>query len=162
MVYTEEQWKAGSAIFLGIWFGVPAFFFLLYLMGRCRIVESGTAVVIERFGRYDRTVDAGLCFLLPFVENTKQVVWRHFDVYQEKQYGRSSQRTQIRQVRTDIIDLREALMDMPSQQVITRDNVQLDVHPMLLYRIVNATRAAYECYDLCHAVEKLVQATLRR
>ena len=53
------------------------------------------------------------------------------------------------------------MLDFPTQAIITRDNVEINVHPMLLYRIVNPLRAVYETYDLCHAVEKLVQTTLR-
>ena len=88
----------------------------------------------------------------------------------------------LRQTR---IDLRENVMDLASQQVITRDNVIAtvcvrdcaqrvcatrradcalsppQVHPILLYKIVDPVRAAYETYDLTHAVEKLVQTTLR-
>ncbi|RYG50056.1 SPFH/Band 7/PHB domain protein, partial [archaeon] len=60
-----------------------------------------------------------------------------------------------------IIDLRESIMDFPNQPVVTRDNVEIAVHPMLLYRLVDPVRVAYETYDLSHAVEKLVQTTLR-
>lgn len=53
-------------------------------------------------------------------------------------------------------------MRLPSPQpIITRDNVQIDVHPALFYRIVDARRAVYETYDLDHAVSKLVQTALR-
>jgi regulator of protease activity HflC (stomatin/prohibitin superfamily) len=47
------------------------------------------------------------------------------------------------------------------QPIITRDNVQIDVHPALFYRIIDARRAVYETYDLDHAVSKLVQTALR-
>lgn len=59
------------------------------------------------------------------------------------------------------IDLREMLMDFPNQSIITRDNVQISVHPMLLYRIEDPVRAVYEAYDLAQCVENLVQTTLR-
>ena len=75
------------------------------------------------------------------------------------------------------IDLREGVMDFPIQDIITRDNVEiqvnanvvvairahcsLQVHPMLLYRIIDPVRSVYEVYDLPEAVEKLVQTTLR-
>lgn len=52
-------------------------------------------------------------------------------------------------------------MDFVTQSIITRDNVQLDVHPMLVYRLIDPVRVAYETFDLSHAVEKLVQTTLR-
>jgi len=77
-------------------------------------------------------------------------------------YGSGSmQHVRIRQTRSPVIDLRESIMDFPNQPVVTRDNVQIEVHPMLLYRLVDPVRVAYETYDLTHAVEKLVQTTLR-
>lgn len=60
-----------------------------------------------------------------------------------------------------VIDLRENLMDFPQQPVITRDNVEIKVHPMVLYRLFDPVRVAYETFDLAHAIEKLVQTSLR-
>eukprot|EP00003_Mantamonas_plastica_P014398 TRINITY_DN24_c0_g1_i2.p1 TRINITY_DN24_c0_g1~~TRINITY_DN24_c0_g1_i2.p1 ORF type:complete len:238 (-),score=76.26 TRINITY_DN24_c0_g1_i2:267-980(-) len=53
------------------------------------------------------------------------------------------------------------MTDFPLQSIITRDNVEIHVHPMILYRIVSPIKVAYEVYDISHAVEKLVQTTLR-
>jgi regulator of protease activity HflC (stomatin/prohibitin superfamily) len=52
-------------------------------------------------------------------------------------------------------------MDFKAQKVITRDNVEIQVHPMILYRLFDPCRVAYETYDLAHAVQKLVQTTIR-
>ena len=67
---------------------------------------------------------------------------------------------EIDERRVDRIDLREAVMDFATQEIITRDNVAIKVHPMILYRIVDPVRAVYEVYDLPLAVEKLVQTTV--
>lgn len=87
---------------------------------------------------------------------------RSTDVYMAKGgYRGPSQRVSIKQTRSDIIDLRESILDFANQPVVTRDNVKIEVHPMLLYRLVDPVRVAYETYDLPHAVEKLVQTSLR-
>ena len=52
-------------------------------------------------------------------------------------------------------------MDFPSQPIITRDNVEITVHPMLLYKLIKPMRVVYETFDISHAVEKIVQTTLR-
>lgn len=82
-------------------------------------------------------------------------------MFTEKTYGNTVQRAKLRQIRTDVIDLRENCMDFASQPVISRDNVRLEVHVMLLYCLVDPVRAAYETFDLSNAVQSLVQTTLR-
>lgn len=71
------------------------------------------------------------------------------------------QQPTVQQVETYRIDLRKNVMDFPTQPIITRDNVEIQVHPMILYRLIDPMRVAYETYDLSHAVEKLVQTNLR-
>jgi regulator of protease activity HflC (stomatin/prohibitin superfamily) len=71
----HDDYLTGVSIFLGIFFGVPALLLLLYLLRRIRIIEQGTSMVVERFGRFHRRCDAGLHFLIPFVDRPRQVVW---------------------------------------------------------------------------------------
>merc|ERR1712072_137475 len=59
------------------------------------------------------------------------------------------------------VDLREQLMDFEHQKIITRDNVEITVHPMIVFNLFDPVRVAYETFDLSHAVMKLVQTTLR-
>jgi regulator of protease activity HflC (stomatin/prohibitin superfamily) len=70
-------------------------------------------------------------------------------------------RMHISQEKLTRIDLREACLDFLPQTVITRDNVSLTIHPLLVYRISDPVRAVYEVFDLHQAIEKLVQTTLR-
>lgn len=63
------------------------------------------------------------------------------------------------EMKKERIDMRENVMDFEPQPIITRDNVQLEVHPLLLFRLIDPVRVAYETFDLAHAVEKLVQTT---
>eukprot|EP01132_Coremiostelium_polycephalum_P002622 gene2622-3251_t len=122
-----------SWIVLGSFVG---FFFLtwvLYLyLTKIIVVEQGTCVIVERLGKFDRRLDQGIHTLVPFIDS---IFYR--------------------------IDMRESLMDFPLQSIITRDNVKLKIHPMLLYKIVDPVRAVYEVDDLANCVERLVQTTLR-
>lgn len=128
MVMTKANYDTAVSIFFAVYFGLPIFILLLYLFGRIRVVEQGTAVLVERMGRFHRRLDAGLHFLVPFIDQTRPVIWRSADVFTEKTWGNNTrQKVQIRQMRSDVIDLRESLMDFPSQSVIARDNVKLDV-----------------------------------
>jgi len=72
-----------------------------------------------------------------------------------------NQQVTISETKSTRIDLREQVMDFPLQQIITRDNVEIEVHPMLIFMISDPVRAVYEVYDLAHAVEKLLQTALR-
>lgn len=130
---------------------VVTFVILVQVVRSIRIVEKGTSLIIERNGKFHRRLDAGIYFLLPWIDRPRPIIHRTYD----QRTGHGSQSA------IEIIDLREAIMDFPVQDIITRDNVEIKVHPMLLYRIVDPVRAVYEVYDLPLAVEKLVQTTLR-
>jgi regulator of protease activity HflC (stomatin/prohibitin superfamily) len=96
--------------------------------------------------------------------------------------GRLNQTVSVKQSALSRVDLRENIMDFCNQSIITRDNVAIDVHPMLVFRLTDPvrvrsvavpffshrlhllplpTQVAYETFDIAHAVEKLVQTTLR-
>ena len=123
----------------------------------------------------DPQCDAGMHVLIPLVDRPRNIIWRLSEVRaaRRRRAGRRSriaqtyldrrgnQRVKVQQTRTYRVDMRENVMDFPNQPIITRDNVEIQVHPMLLYRLVDPVRVAYETYDLAHAVEKLVQTTLR-
>jgi regulator of protease activity HflC (stomatin/prohibitin superfamily) len=103
-------------------------------------------------------LDAGWYWLIPFVDRARSLTWRTAETYYT---GDGRQTVKILQTKVKRIDLRESVMDFPLQSIITRDNVEIQIHPMLLFRVVDPVRAVYEVYDLSHAVEKLVQTTLR-
>ena len=61
----------------------------------------------------------------------------------------TTQGVRIQQTRTDRIDLRENAMDFPNQPIITRDNVEIQVHPLLFYKLIDPVRVAYEVRLAC-------------
>lgn len=122
------------------------------------VVEQKRVVVVERVGKFHAVLTEGFHILVPGFDKIRPVVWRETEPFIP---GRSSETRRVIQTLEKAIDLRERLMDFPDQSVITRDNVEIKMHPMVLYKIIDPVKVAYEVYDLRHAVEKLVQTTLR-
>lgn len=105
---------------------------LVILFKSVKIVPQSKLVVVERLGKYHRTLDAGLNFIIPFIDQI-----------------RSSFTTQ------------EQVIDIPPQQVFTRDNVSITINGLVFLRINNARNATYEILDLKGAIAQLAQTTLR-
>ncbi|GIQ90373.1 stomatin family protein, partial [Kipferlia bialata] len=121
------------------------------------VVKNRSCVVVERFGRFSHLLQPGLHFLTPWVDRIRPLVWRNYTY----ELSRAGATLHIDQKNESHIDLRENILDLPLQVVITRDNVAINIHPMILYHIASPLRAVYEICDLSQAVEKLVQTTLR-
>jgi regulator of protease activity HflC (stomatin/prohibitin superfamily) len=77
------------------------------------------------------------------------------------QFDVSGARQQVIQKDTERIDLRETVYDFPRQNVITKDNVQIEINALLYFQITDPVKAVYEISNLPDAVEKLTQTTLR-
>lgn len=104
----------------------------VYLLLGVKIVPQARQVVIERLGRYHKTLHGGLNFIIPFIDRE-----------------RSSFSTQ------------EQVIDIPLQKVITKDNVSITIDGLVFLRVNNAEHATYEILDLKHAISQLAQTTLR-
>ncbi len=133
---------------------VIGFFLITILAQSLFLVQQAEAVIIERFGRYHRTLLPGIHFVMPFIEIARKVSWTYFKELDGKRYYRYSKVT-------DRIDLRESVYDFPKQNVITKDNVTMEINALLYYQITNTKAAVYEVVDLSEAIEKLTQTTLR-
>ena len=97
-----------------------------------KIVPQQHAWVVERLGKYDRTLTPGLKFIVPFIE---RVSYRH--------------------------SLKEVPLDVPSQICITKDNTQLQVDGILYFQVTDPMRASYGSSDYIVAITQLAQTTLR-
>ncbi|MGD8719092.1 MAG: SPFH domain-containing protein [Candidatus Zixiibacteriota bacterium] len=126
------------------------FVVLILLLRSFRIVRQAEVIVVERLGKYHRTMDSGLRILLPIIEKPRHVNWRYRD-----SVGRSYFRDVYR------IPLRETVYDFLPQNVITRDNVITEINGLLYFQITDPMRAVYEIEDLPLAIEKLTQTSLR-
>ncbi len=143
-------------LYVGLFFvALLALFFMLALVKTVYLVKQAEAIVIERFGRYSRTLTPGLHIVVPFIEVPRLVQWTYVVIQGDgKRYHRFVKETYR-------LDLREAVYDFPKQNVITRDNVTMEINALLYYQITDPKAAVYEVANLSEAIEKLTQTTLR-
>ena len=134
--------------------GICAFLGIIFVLKAIYLVQQAEVMIIERFGRFDRVLRPGIHFVVPFVEVARQVSWSYFKEMDGKRYYRFNRVT-------DRIDLREAVYDFPKQNVITKDNVTMEINALLYYQITDPKAAVYEVSNLSEAIEKLTQTTLR-
>ncbi len=138
-----------------LFFTILGFFSILLVIKTVYLVQQAEAIVIERFGRYSRTLGPGLHIVVPFIEVPRSVHWTYLVTEDEgKRYYRY---TKV----TNRIDLRESVYDFPKQNVITKDNVTMEINALLYYQITDPKAAMYEVANLSEAIEKLTQTTLR-
>ncbi|MEE2788294.1 MAG: SPFH domain-containing protein [Myxococcota bacterium] len=120
------------------------------------IIKQAEVVVVERLGRYNKTLTSGLNIIIPFFEAPREISWRHLTVDPDRP-GRSL----AVPIRATRIDLRETVMDFPRQSVITRDNVTVEINALLYFQVTDPFKAVYQITNLPDAIEKLTQTTLR-
>jgi len=138
----------------GVFFGVLLLFFIYFLLKSVYMVKQAEAIVIEKLGKYSRTLSPGLHIVIPFLEGPRKVYWTYVQEVDGRRYYRYT-RTMTR------IDLRESVYDFPKQNVITKDNVTMEINALLYYQITDPKAAVYEVDNLPQAIEKLTQTTLR-
>lgn len=119
-----------------------------------KIIRHSETMIIERLGRYHRTLQSGLNIIWPIIDRPRTMLWRYTE------NGPNNRVYQINRATTRI-DLREAVYDFPRQNVITRDNVGLEINALVYFQIVDPMRSVYEINNLADAIEKLTQTTLR-
>ncbi len=134
--------------------GIVTFLSVVILLKSVYLVPQAEAIVIERLGKYDRTLTAGIHLVVPFIERPHTVIWSYLIVGADKRYHRVVKSLYR-------IDLRERVYDFPKQNVITKDNVMMEVNALLYYHITDPKSAVYEVVNVPEAIEKLTQTTLR-
>lgn len=117
----------------------------LFIKKTLIIVPQSETRIIERLGKYYATLTPGVNIILPFIDRAKSVV-----VMVRGRYAYST-----------TIDLREQVYDFDRQNVITKDNIQMQINALLYFQIVDPFKAVYEIDNLPNAIEKLTQTTLR-
>ncbi len=130
------------------------FFIIVFALKGVVVVNQAEAMVIERLGRYNRTLAPGVNIIWPLFETARQIDWEF--VTEGPEGERVTRRQTIRK-----IDLREAVYDFPKQNVITEDNVAIQIDAMLYFQVTDPKRAVYEISNLPEAIKKLTQTTLR-
>ncbi len=107
-------------------------FAAIVIIRTVRIVPQQTALIIERLGRYARTLEGGIHFLVPFVDKVRANV-----------------------------DLREQVVSFPPQPVITSDNLVVNIDTVIYYSVIDAKSAVYEIANFIQGIEQLTVTTLR-
>ena len=137
-----------------IFVGIVALGIGVVLAKSIRIIGQAEVMVVERLGRFNRVARSGLNILIPFVERPRSIDVRYFesDVTGLKKMIAST---------VSRIDLREQVLNFPSQPVITKDNVTIDIDAVLYYRVADPQKATYAVQNLPFALETLTRTTLR-
>ena len=105
---------------------------IIAIVKGARVVPQKQAFVIERLGKYSRTLDAGFHILVPFVD---RIIAKH--------------------------SLKEHVLDVPSQMCITRDNISIEIDGVLFVQVLDPVRATYGVDHYLRAAQQLAQTTLR-
>jgi regulator of protease activity HflC (stomatin/prohibitin superfamily) len=105
---------------------------LITLARSIRIVPQARAGVVERLGRYLRTLEPGLALVIPYVDRVRP-----------------------------LIDLREQVVSFPPQPVITEDNLTVNIDTVIYYQVTDPKAATYEIANYIQAIEQLTVTTLR-
>ena len=111
---------------------VVAVFLLIVLMKAIKIVPQKQVKIIERLGKYHRTAEAGLNTIFPFLDSVRET-----------------------------LDLREQITKIEPQNVITRDNVTMEVDAVIYFAVMDPVRAVYEVQNLRWGIEQLTLSALR-
>ena len=133
----------GITIILGL---IAVFVIAFSLMG-FKIIQQAETMVVERLGKYSRTLPAGINIIWPIIDRPRSTVWR------DGVGGKLSYKSTI--------DLRETVYEFPKQNVITKDNVATEINAIIYFQITDPVKAVYEISNLPDAIEKLTQTTLR-
>ena len=121
-----------SSVALPIIAGVILLLVLVALIRTVRIIPQARAGIVERLGRYSRTLTPGLSLLVPFVDRVKP-----------------------------LMDLREQVVSFPPQPVITADNLVVSIDTVVYFQVTDPRAATYEIADYIQGVEQLTVTTLR-
>lgn len=134
--------------------GLIALFVIIWVFAGFKIVQQSETMVIERLGKYSRTLSSGINIILPVIDKPRGVMWRYV------KEGFDGKKIVVNLMNSRI-DLRETVYDFPKQNVITKDNVVTEINAILYFQVIDPVKATYEIANLPDAIEKLTQTTLR-
>ena len=116
----------------GIFFGVLIIIILIIAFKSIKVVNQSEVYIIERLGKYYKTADAGLTLIVPFIDRVRSIVL-----------------------------LKELIMDIPPNGVITKDNVTINIDTVVFYQITEPEKSVYEIANLKKGIENLAISTMR-
>src|SRR6187431_3212783 len=119
-------------IFVIVLIAAIAIFVIVVIFRSIRIIPQASAGIVERLGRYHKTLSPGLNLLVPFIDRLRP-----------------------------LIDMREQVVSFPPQPVITEDNLVVSIDTVVYFQVTDARAATYEIANYLGAVEQLTTTTLR-
>ncbi|MBO1750221.1 SPFH/Band 7/PHB domain protein [Actinotalea sp. BY-33] len=128
----ENPTVSANQLIIYLVLGLIALFVIITLIRAVRIVPQAQAFIVERLGRYSRTLHAGLHLLIPFVDRVRAGV-----------------------------DLREQVVSFPPQPVITSDNLVVSIDTVIYFQVTEPKSAVYEIANYIQGIEQLTVTTLR-
>ena len=133
---------------------ILALFVISAILTCIKVVKQAQCMVIERFGKFNRILESGLNIIIPVMDSPRAMQWRYkkVDISGVEYTMTAPQKT---------IDLREQVFDFAKQNVITKDNVTIEIDAMLYFQITDVRAAVYEIANLPDAIEKLCKTSLR-
>ncbi|MEY9847318.1 SPFH domain-containing protein [Streptacidiphilus sp. MAP5-3] len=111
---------------------IVAVFVFVVLLRTIQVIPQAQAAIVERFGRYTRTLNAGLNIVVPFIDTVR-----------------------------NRLDLREQVQPFPPQPVITQDNLVVNIDTVIYFQVTDPRAATYEVQSYLQAIEQLTITTLR-
>lgn len=138
-------------------FVVLFFLIALFLSKGLMIVQQSERVVIERLGSFHTTLEPGINLVIPVIDQPRSIKMRRYT-----SAGLVGSKTlEQRLVEEHKIDIRETVLDFPSQAVVTADNVSVQINGALYFQIMDVMKAVYEVENLIQAIEVLAKTSLR-
>ena len=125
-----------------------AVLFAIVVLKGVTIVSQSEAAIIERLGKYRLTLDPGLNFIIPGLDSVKNVRTVNNQLAKDK-------------VSNKRVDLREQLLNVEKLDVITKDNVRIEVDTIVFYQVLEPYKAVYEINNPVRAIDELSKTTVR-
>ncbi len=134
-------------------FLVIAVIAIAFVASGIKIIQQSEVMVIERFGAYRRTLESGIHFIIPFIDQPRAITMIRYRKHGDQDIAVSRQEIRI--------DQRETVMDFPGQHVVTTDNVTVRINGALYFQVINPHDAIYKVENMSQAVEVIAKTSLR-
>ena len=154
MEYSPTPMFVGSSTFALAFVVVLAIVVLSAILKCVKIVKQAECMVIERFGKYDRILNAGLNFIIPVMDRPRPI---HQRIFRKDTDGNVN----VMDIKSSAIDLQEQVYHYAKEKVVTKDKEFIQIDAKLYFQIMDEYKAVYQIASLPDAFEDLYITCLR-